>query len=282
MEKLEEQLRALREQPAQMLLIQVIHQRPEYQPRSLSVVPVSDRARLETDTERHIGRLRGTLAADADHQLDPILVAEVNGDHCIVDGHHRYEAYRQAKRSLIPARVLALSRRDAVLVAKRVNTDGTKLPLHPEQAREAAWQYLAAVTARGRLQQLPKGLSYRTVAALFGLGNAHDTIGRMMKKLPSVNLGDYGPSACDLGTGWPHWKAVKGNAFRDAYGDTSLEARERQKAEKIAIWLLGKLSKESPSVRRLVAEVIRRDAADAHAAIQADALDEWNGIPVDY
>lgn len=281
MERLEGLLRALRERPPQMSAVADIRTHPKYQPRDPATVRVGDRSRMDTTSDEHIARLRGHLAAGRGQMLDPLLIAEVDGVPYIIDGHHRLAAYRLAKRQNAPARVLELTEKDAVLVAKLVNLDGTKLPLHPEQAREAAWQHLAEATMRGR-RQLPEGMSCRSVAARFGLKNGHDTVSRMIRKLPEVNPDDYGAAACDPGTGWPRWSAVKGNAFRDAYEDTPLETREQQKAEKLAAAFLGKLDKVSPSVRRRVAEVIRRDTAEAQDEVLADAIDEWTGIPTDY
>ena len=281
MDRLEELLRALRAQPPVMVSTANLRTHPKYQPRDPATVRTGDRARLDTASDEHIARLRGHLAAGKGQQLDPLLVAEVDGVKYVIDGHHRLRAYQLAQRKHALARTLQLSERDAVMLAKLVNLDGTKLPLHAEQAREAAWQYLAHATARGRLP-LPMGVSCRSLAARFGLKNGHDTVNRMTRKVAEVNPEDYSDAACDPGTGWPRWSAVKGNAFRDAYEDTPLEIREQQKAEKLAAAFLGKLDKASPGVRRRVAEVIRRDTAQAQDEALADAVDEWTGTPTDY
>lgn len=281
MERLETLLRALREQPPQEVNTAELRTHSKYQPRNLAMVGLRDRSRLEKASDEHIGRLRAHLAATRGQHLEPLLVAEVENLKFVIDGHHRLEAYRLVKRAQVQARILQLSERDAVMLAKLVNLDGTKLPLHAEQAREAAWQYLALVTARGNLP-LPAGASCRNVAARFGLRNGHDTVNRMARRLPDVNLEEYSEAACDPGTGWPRWSAVKGNAFRDAYEDTPLDMREQQRAEKLASGFLGKLDRESPNVRRRVAEVIRRDAAQAQEEALADAVDEWTGRPTDY
>lgn len=281
MERLEPLLRALREQEPQEVRVADVRTHPKYQPRDPATVRPGDRSRLETSSDEHIARLRGHLAAGEGQQLDPLLVAEVEGEGFVIDGHHRLRAYQLAKREHVKVRILKLSENDAVMLAKLVNLDGTKLPLHAEQAREAAWQYLALATMRGRLPR-PVGMSCRSVAARFGLKSGHDTVNRMIRKLPEVNLEHYGEAACDPGTGWPRWSAVKGNAFRDAFGDTPLDIREQQQAEKLASAFLGKLDKASLSVRRRVAEVIRRDAAQAQDEALADALDEWSGRPTDY
>jgi len=281
MERLETLLRALREQPPQDVSTAELRTHSKYQPRDPATVRLADRSRLETASDEHIARLRGHLAAGKEHQLEPLLVAAVEGLKYVIDGHHRLHAYRLAKREQLRARILQLSEGDAVMLAKLVNLDGTKLPLHAEQAREAAWQYLALVTARGKLP-LPAGASCRTVAARFGLGKGHDTVNRMVRRLPEIKLEEYSEAACDPGTGWPRWSAVKGNAFRDAFGDTPLDMREQLQAEKLVSAFLAKLDKATPGVRRRVAEVIRRDAAQATDEALADAVDEWTGRPADY
>lgn len=281
MERLEALLRALREQQPQMVEVAALLTHPKYQPRNPALVRVGDRSRLETASDEHIARMRGCLAANLAHQLEPLLVAEVDGTRCVIDGHHRLHAYQLAKRDHLLARILPLPEADAVMLAKLVNLDSTKLPMHAEQAREAAWQHLARATLRGKLP-LPAGMSCRNVAARFGLKNSHDTISRMIRKLPEVTAEEYSREACDSGTGWPRWSAVKGNAFRDAYGDTPIEIREQLQAERLASAFLGKLDKASPNVRRRVAEVIRRDANQQQDEALADAVDEWTGIPSDY
>jgi len=201
---------------------------PQYQPRNNFVIPYADREKAENASEAHIARLTD-LAEDAD--LDPLLLADVDGRLVLVDGHHRLKAYRRAGKRDAPACVLKTTGESALMVSKLVNCDGVKLPMHAEQSRECAWQYLAQVTAQGRLE-LPEGTSRRQIGRTFG--TSRETIGSMLRILPTVNRADFQQEACDPGTGWPLWRFVKGNAWRDQYNDVSEDAREMHKTEELA------------------------------------------------
>jgi hypothetical protein len=207
--------------------------------------------------------------------LDPLLVARIDGALFLIDGHHRMKAYRRAGRLSAPARISETSELDALMASKAVNCDGVKLPMHPEQQREAAWQYLAMQTKRGR-RELPAGESLRSVGRLFGVG--HDTIARMARRLPEVSPSDFTTDACDPGTGWPQWRHVKGNACRERFADVPNDAVESQRDERRAA-TLGKLIERDGldaflrSLRLLEVEAI--DAA-------ADRLAEASPSDADY
>jgi ParB-like chromosome segregation protein Spo0J len=162
--------------------------------------------------------MRLVLEAGQGIELEPVLVAEIDGHMLVVDGHHRLDAYRRAQRDTIPARVMAMERAVAVMVSKLVNCAGRALEMHSEQKTDAAWQYLAAVTDRGATD-LPGGESLRTVAGRFGIGRS--TVQRMVKKLPQVNPRDWKGDALDSGTGFPRWR----NA-RDAGADWQQDQKE--------------------------------------------------------
>jgi ParB-like chromosome segregation protein Spo0J len=177
-----------------------------FQPREARMVPLKEHARVERRSEEHIGTMRLALEAAHSIELEPVLVAEVEGVLYVVDGHHRLKAYRRAQRETIPARVLPMTRTGAVLVSKLVNCAERALEMHPEQKRDAAWQYLAAVTHRGAVG-LPEGESLRAIAGRFGIGK--DTVRTMLRKLPDVNPRDWQGDALDSGTGWPRWKDIR-------------------------------------------------------------------------
>ncbi|AUZ55375.1 hypothetical protein B1L07_10050 [Stenotrophomonas acidaminiphila] len=155
------------------------------------------------------------------------------------------KAYRRARRLSVPVRVRGTTRAEALMVSKMVNCDGAKLPLHRDQQRESAWQYLAAATSQGR-RGLPEGESLRSIGGAFGVDKS--TVGRMVKRLPQVSPADYQPDACDPGTGWPQWKHVRGNACRDRFADVPEDVRERHRDERRAAQM---------------AKIIERDGRDA-------------------
>lgn len=215
--------------------LRLIQSLPELQPRGVLMVPFGDRGALEAASEAHIADM--TRRLDGGGQLEPLLIAEVAGQLLLVDGHHRLAAYRRQGRQQLPACISAMSRNAALLASKLVNCDGAKLPMHAEQKRDAAWQYLASVTDGGS-RQLPKGTSLRAVSRAFGI--TVDTASRMHRRLSSVAPADFSPEACDPGTGWPRWRWAKGNSFRDALDTLPVEARQRWQDERRAA-VIGKL-----------------------------------------
>jgi hypothetical protein len=218
--------------PATELLIASLTTKPEFQPRAMCLVPYVDRGRIEKASEDHVRHLAGRLAVE---ELEPLLVADLGLELVLIDGHHRLQAYKLECRSVLPARVVSCTREEALLVSKLVNLGGAKLPMHPEQFRECAWQFLSAHTSRGKR---PPAISNRRMAGLFG--TSRETIGAMLLRLATVSVTDYGPEACDPGTGWPKWKYVKGNAIRDRFKDIPLEDRVRAADERRAV-RIGKL-----------------------------------------
>lgn len=249
------------------------------QPRTRDVVVARDRFRLADESERHITGMRADLAAFPGKETEPLLVAEVSGRWLLVDGHHRLQAYRLARRDVIPVRLLSLRMSEAVMVSKLVNCDGVKLQLHKNQAAEAAWQYLAHITERGT-RNLPAGLSYRSLEGTFKVPRS--TIGRMVAKLPEVRLEDFTEEAIDAGTGWPRWHLCKGNAWRDAYGDVPLDDRLRHKAERLKERIAAMLDKAGPKVARMACEGLLAERKDEAAELLMQYQDvEEAGDPHD-
>lgn len=222
------------------------------QPRVDRMVPFREQTKVERRSEEHIGTMRLMLEAAQGIQLEPVLVAEMEGELFIVDGHHRLNGYRRAKRETIPARVLPMKRTEAVMVSKLVNCGDRALEMHPEQKRDAAWQYLAGVTLRGS-QQLPEGESLNAIAGRFGVGRA--TVQRMVHQLPKVNPEDWNSAAYDPGTGWPRWRYVRENkgGWHDMKEEMDVEQLTQHEAEKLAKKIGALMDKATPeAVRRAV------------------------------
>lgn len=273
MEKLETLLARWRCLEPQAVPLGRLKSHPMFQPRDTRLAPYRDRGRLESESERHVDDLASKLEDGRD--LEPVLAARIDGKLWLIDGHHRLKAYRRRQRSTVPARIMDTTRDAALMVSKAVNCDGVKLPMHAEQKREAAWQYLAMRTNRGR-RELPDGESLRAIGRTFGVGK--DTMARMHREyVPKVNPSDYSAEACDPGTGWPQWKHVKGNAWRDAFDDADGEARERHKDERRAAKLATMIERDGldaflRSVRLLAVEA---------ASIAAEQLEAAHGDTAD-
>ncbi len=204
-----------------------------FQPREVRMVPFREQAGVERRSEDHIAVMRLALEAAQDTELEPVLVADVQGSRYVVDGHHRLTAYRRAQRETIPARVMPMDRAQAVLVSKLVNCADRALEMHAEQRRDAAWQYVAAVTRRGATS-LPAGQSLRSIAGRFGIGK--NTAGTMVRKVSEVNPKEWPESALDPGTGWPRWRKVRegGTAWQQELEQMSLDQIVQHEAEQLA------------------------------------------------
>lgn len=225
------------------------------QPRVARMVPFKDQGRVESRSEEHIGTMRLALEAAHSVQLEPVLVAEVDGSLVVVDGHHRLTAYRTAQREIIPARVCQMERAHAVLASKLVNCTGRALEMHPEQRRDAAWQYMAVVTRRGAIG-LPAGESLRTVMGRFGIG--YGTVQRMFCKLPEVNPKDWSSEALDTGTGFPRWRYVReaGAGWRDMTEKMDVEQITQHEAEKLARRIGALMDKATPAAAKLAVQMM--------------------------
>ena len=204
------------------------------QPRVQRLAPYRDWPRLEDASEEHVAVMRSRLASSSAVELEPVLVAKVDASLLLVDGHHRLRAYIAERRATIPARILQVTLRQAILASKFANLDGAKLPLHSEQRRDAAWQYLAELTHRGTLG-LPEGESLRSLGARFGI--AANTVRAMLKKLPEVDPSSYSEEACDPGLRWPRWKYVRDSAWKGGLDAMPADMRAEWRAEKVAAQL---------------------------------------------
>jgi ParB-like chromosome segregation protein Spo0J len=238
------------------------------QSRVLSLANYADRRRLTTASEDHIQRMRMDLSANPTKDMEPLLVGSIDGNLYVIDGHHRLQAYRLARRSVVPVRTRTTSMLEAAVVSKLANCDGAKLPMHKQQAYDAAWQYLAHVTGRGRLPR-PAQLSYRAIAGKFGI--SHATAKRMFEKLPQVKLEDFTEEACDPITGWPRWQQVRGNAWRDLYSDVGIDVRMQHAAERLAMRAGALFEKAGPEVTLMAVSLMRAQAEDG----RYDALADW-------
>jgi uncharacterized ParB-like nuclease family protein len=247
---IDQALQRLQSADVQMLPLAELKTDDTFQPREVRMVPFREQTGVERRSEDHISAMRFVLEAAQGTELEPVLVAEVQGSRYLVDGHHRLMAYRRAQREAIPARVIPMGRAKAVLVSKLVNCTGRALEMHAEQRRDAAWQYLAAVTKRGAVS-LPARESTRTVGALFSIG--HSTVVRMLRRLPKVNPVDWSTAALDPGTGFPRWRYIReaGAGWQDMRERLDVEQLTQHEAEKFARKVGALIEKTSPeAVRR--------------------------------
>jgi len=223
--------------------------------------------------------MRGVLAASTAAELDPILVADVDGVLFLVDGHHRLRAYSLEKRQTVPARVLKVTRKQALIVSKLVNLDGSKLPMHNEQRKDAVWQYLAEVTLRGMIG-LPAGQSQRSLAARFGV--SLDTVQRMLAKLPEVDPTGFPEDSLDAGTRWPRWKHVRVSRFQGMQEAMPPDVRHNWKKAKAAKKFFKLLEEFGSDVLLEALQDAAADASGGHAEETLKILQALEGDEPDF
>lgn len=267
---IEQALQRLQAAEVQHLPLSALTTDDALQPREARMVPFREQTKVERRSEEHIGTMRLALEAAQGIELEPVLVAEVNGVLCVVDGHHRLKAYKRAQRETMPARVCPMDQRHAVLVSKLVNCSDRALEMHPEQRRDAAWQYLAAVTLRGAAC-LPSGESLRTIAGRFGIG--YGTVHRMSCRLPEVNPEDWSIEALDGGTGFPRWRHVResGAGWRDMKEKMDVQQITQHEAEKLARKIGALMDKATPAAVKLAVQMLGIEAQ--LEAVNEDARD---------
>jgi uncharacterized ParB-like nuclease family protein len=263
-------LQQLQVAEAQHLPLAALKTDDTFQPRVARLVPFKEQGGVEARSDELIGNMRLTLEAAQHIQLEPILVADVDGVLFVIDGHHRLKAYRRARRETMPARVLPMDRRLAALVSKLVNAAGRALPMHKAQQLDAAWQYMAAVTRQGA-EGLPVGESLRTIVGRFSIG--YGTAQRMLRKMPEVNPRDWNSEALDAGTGWPRWRYVReaGAGWRDMKEKMDVEQITQHEAEKLARRIGALMEKATPAAVKLAVQML-----GIEAQLEAVNQDTWD------
>jgi uncharacterized ParB-like nuclease family protein len=202
---------------------------PALQPRDPALLHARDRDRQEQQSAAHIEDMARLLKADSKADLVAVRIADVAGELYLVDGHHRFKAYKRAKRETIPAHVAPMTLVQASNASKLANVTHTKLEMKPAQKRNALWHHLRALTHDGT-QDLPHGVSQRKLAGLFGC--THDTVARMLRKVAEVDPTAFPEEHRDGITGWPHWRYVSETARNGMYQAMHPDSRLSWKADK--------------------------------------------------
>ena len=259
MNSIEARLAQLLAAPVQRLAVDEVHTDDQFQPRTRRLVPIRKRGPVAERSEVHTAAMRGALEANGTTQLDPVLVALVDGEPFIVDGHHRLHAYRLAKRETIPARVVQMPRKTAVLVAKLANCTPRALEMHPEQYREAGWQYLYAITQGGNLTLAAVGESERSIAVKFRV--ARETVRSWIRNAACVDLTQFNPEALDPGTGAPCWRYVRTHlgGWAGMNEEIDMQTRLQHQGEKLAEFIAAKIEAADPEVQRIALRMLRLD-----------------------
>lgn len=275
MEKMDT-VRRWQELPPQMIGLGGIKVEEALQPRNQRLVPLKDQHRVAKLSEDHLARLWVALQGGKDVQLEPVLVADVAGVHYLVDGHHRLSAYKRAKRTVVPARIMRVSWVDAVKLSKLVNVSGTKIPMTRDQVAEACWQTIADLTNRGLTDP---GMSLREIAAVFGVGK--DMVAAMLQSVKGLKLCEFGAPALDPGTGWPRWKYVKQAKWRPQVEAADAEQRLALQTEKDAVRLAAFRDKLGPARFTAAIRLLLKEAKGTEGLSGWENVGLWDALQYD-
>lgn len=211
-----EELRAFPGTKVQVVPVRSIRERPEFQARDLDLVDARSVRAVANQRADLIASIRRDLEADPEHSVEPIWVASIGNELCVVDGFHRLRAFTLAGRQKIPARVRAMSQAAAVVVSLQVNEGDRRLPRARGERSEAGWQFVGAITERGTLS--PPGWTQKRIAEYC---NLHvNTVAKMQaaaRRCEGISLSEYQPHELNKQTGWITWRAAysHGRTFAD-------------------------------------------------------------------
>jgi len=237
---------------AQLLDVDAIKTHPGLQFRSIAAVPTGEQYRKSRESASHVLSLRDA-ATVAGKDLEAILVAQIEGELWVVDGHHRLDAYRKLGRP-IPARVMVTDMARAAALAMVANFTNVKLPLHKDQARECAWQYMAWVTLRGKVPHAAVSSIRKTQARFPIVGRG--SIERMANAVGSVKPSEYVGGDRNPLTHWPTWRAVTKRKRPEPDGPEPTRAtRLEKKATKFAMVILKMQDENSEALSLAMAKL---------------------------
>lgn len=132
---------APKEDPTELALEEISLARSVMQPRDLDWNIMQ--------SEKHVKNLMKVIRDRPDHKLEPITVWWSGKTWRIVDGHHRYAAYRALSDApkkerivvKVPVKVFRGGPMQAVLMARGENSKD-KLPMSDKEKSNAAWQMI--------------------------------------------------------------------------------------------------------------------------------------------
>ena len=176
--------------------------------KKVELMPVLFQPRAMAD--RHISDLRRVLKGGG--EVDPVTMLRVGERSVLIDGHHRYEAYRLENRPDVPVVWFGGCPEEAALEAGVMNSKA-KLPMNNAERQNYAWR-LILIDRHSKAQiAQASGVSDRTVATM-----------RSVRR-------SLGASAADHSTWWRARRAAKGSAK-----DLDPEEREAWKEELADRW----------------------------------------------
>lgn len=116
--------------------------------------------------EFHARDLAAFVKQHPDQPLAPIVVFWIGDGYCVIDGHHRLEAYRLVKTTkAIPVSVFSGKLEDAMMFAVS-NNSKNKLAMTKTEKCNAAWRLIIATNKSKDAVTKATGVSYGFVGSL--------------------------------------------------------------------------------------------------------------------
>ncbi|ACA15989.1 ParB domain protein nuclease [Methylobacterium sp. 4-46] len=197
-------------------------------------------------SEKHISDLvRAIKAFDV---LEPLTVIRVGGDIYLIDGHHRYEAYRTAEKTAgIPVRYFGGTLDEAVLESGKANSKA-KLSMNSQERQNYAWRLVLM------------GLySKADTAAAAGVASSQVATMRRVKR-------QLGADVVNHPRWWQAFNAAKGNSSSMPQDDIDQwkQAQADQYADRLQKAFGNKLSTNPEIAAMALAAYFGRKLNDLH------------------
>lgn len=211
-----------------------IEQHRTFQKRTAGTESTAQRNAIREKEVEVVKKLTADLSSSPDHHAEPVTVCDVGGRLILVDGHHRYDSYRAARRETLPARVIECAESEAHLLATLLNSYNATIPLGSEEKSQMIWREVV------RLHDGTKWAEEFSARRLAGfMGIAPKTVDRMVSA--RVELGEDAVQMT--------WKQAR----------QSNTAREYSTKERLVGWLttLEKINAESEHEQEVLIELFR-------------------------
>lgn len=238
MTALDDRVRALiaqtKSQTPITLPLRDIDQHRTFQKRAAGTEATAQRNAIREKEVEVVKKLTADLSASPEHHAEPVTVCDVGGRLILVDGHHRYESYKAARRETLPARVIDCAESDAHLLATLLNSYSATIPLGNEEKSQMIWREVVRLHDGTKWAE---GFSARRLAGFMGV--APKTVDRMVSA--RVELGEDAAQMT--------WKQAR----------QTNTAREYSTKERLVGWLttLEKINAESEHEQEVLIELYR-------------------------
>jgi hypothetical protein len=164
--------------------------------------------------EKHKMELARTLKQVGD--LDPIQIMPIGEEFVVLDGHHRLEAYKEAKRDDVPVVYFLGNPKEALLEAGAENNKD-RLAVTSAEKSERAWQLVIS------------GLGYSKSQIIKATQAADGTVAEMRRVLKWFEEQDADPLGCSWSLAKWKYKQEDANEDRPEFDrEAMLEERVNQ------------------------------------------------------